>query len=202
MTIWLLRHGRTAYNDQRRYQGQLDVPLSPAGAAELTEAAFAPDVVYVSPLCRSQQTARLIFPRARQVVIDDFAEMDFGDFDGRTADEMEHDAAYRAWVAGDCTARCPNGESRAGFCERSCKAFEALLEEHLSCQAEMLVIVAHGGTLRAVMERYALPGRDYFDWMSGNGGGYRLDYDEALWRQRQKLRLAERVRFVREEGTC
>ena len=202
MTIWLLRHGRTAYNDQRRYQGQLDVPLSPAGAAELTEAAFAPEVVYVSPLCRSRQTARLIFPRAKQVVIDDFAEMDFGDFDGRTADEMEHDAAYRAWVAGDCTAQCPNGESRALFCERSCKAFAALLEEHLSCQAEMLVIVAHGGTLRAVMERYALPERDYFDWMSGNGGGYRLDCDEALWRQRQKLRLAERVRFVREEGTC
>ena len=199
MTIWLLRHGRTKYNDERRYQGQLDIPLSPQGAAELRAAGFAPERVYVSPLCRSQQTARILFPNAAQVVIDDFAEMDFGDFDGRTADEMEHDAAYRKWVDGDCTAQCPNGESRKGFCERTCKAFEALLD---TCQAEHLVIVAHGGTLRAVMERYALPERDYFDWMSGNGGGYRLDFDEALWREQKKLRLAERVRFTAEAAPC
>ena len=67
---------------------------------------------------------------------------------------------------------------------------------------DALVIVAHGGTLRAVMERYALPERDYFDGMSGNGGGYRLDFDETLWRERRKLRLTERVSFVREAGTC
>jgi len=199
VTIWLLRHGRTQYNDERRYQGQLDIPLSPAGAAELTAAGFSCETVYVSPLCRSQQTARIVFPSAAQVVIDDFAEMDFGDFDGRTADEMENDAAYRAWVDGDCTAQCPNGESRALFCERTCAAFEALLDR---CGEDRLVIVAHGGTLRAVMERYALPERDYFDWMSGNGGGYRLDFDAALWRERKKLRLAERVRFTREGSPC
>ena len=199
MMVWLLRHGRTQYNDERRYQGQLDIPISPAGAAELTAADFSPETVYVSPLCRARETARILFPNAAQVVIDDFAEMDFGDFDGRTADEMENDAAYRAWVDGDCTAQCPNGESRALFCERTCAAFEGLME---SCQAENLVIVAHGGTLRAVMERYALPERDYFDWMSGNGGGYRLDCDAKLWRERKKLRLAERVRFTREGSPC
>ena len=198
MNIWLLRHGRTQFNDERRYQGQLDVPLSPAGAAELRAADFAPEIVYVSPLQRSQQTARIVFPTARQVVIDDFSEMDFGVFDGRTADEMADDAAYRAWVDGDCTAQCPGGESRAAFCERSCAAFEKLLER----SSGDLLIVAHGGTLRAVMERYALPEKDYFDWMSGNGGGYLLEFDEALWRERRKLRLLERISFVREGGSC
>ena len=202
MTIWLLRHGRTRYNDERRYQGQLDIPLSPEGAAELTAADLAPETVYVSPLRRSQQTAQIIFPTARQVVVDDFSEMDFGVFDGRTADEMAEDADYRAWVDGDCTAQCPGGESRAAFCARSCAAFERLLEEKRKEQAEDLVIVAHGGTLRAVMERFALPEQDYFDWMSGNGGGYRLALDEALWREQRRLRLAERVRFVREVGGC
>ncbi len=197
MNIWLLRHGRTRFNDERRYQGQLDIPLSPAGAAELRAADFAPNVVYVSPLQRSQQTARIVFPSARQVVIDDFSEMDFGAFDGRTADEMAEDADYRAWVDGTCTAQCPGGESRAAFCARSCAAFEALLDSERD--RGLLVIVAHGGTLRAVMERYALPERDYFDWMSGNGGGYRLDFDTALWDTRRKLRLLERVSFVEAE---
>lgn len=202
MTIWLLRHGRTRYNDERRYQGQLDIPLSPEGAAELTAADLAPETVYVSPLRRSQQTAQIIFSTARQVVVDDFSEMDFGVFDGRTADEMAEDADYRAWVDGNCTAQCPGGESRAAFCERSCAAFERLLEEKRKEQAEDLVIVAHGGTLRAVMERFALPEQDYFDWMSGNGGGYRLELDETLWREQRKLRLAECVRFVREAKEC
>lgn len=199
MTIYLLRHGRTSYNDERRYQGWLDIPLSPAGAAELAAAEFAPETVYVSPLCRSQETARRVFPTARQVIVPELAEMDFGDFDGRTADEMADDPAYRAWVDGDCTAQCPHGESRAVFCERSCRAFEALVD---ACRDELLVIVAHGGTLRAVMERYALPERDYFDWMSGNGGGYRLDFDAALWREHRKLYLAERVSFVRGAAPC
>lgn len=199
MNIWLLRHGRTVYNDEHRYQGLLDIPLSPEGAAELTAAEFSPEIVHVSPLQRSQQTARIIFPNARQEVVADFAEMDFGIFDGRTADEMAEDAAYRAWVDGDCTAQCPGGESRAAFCDRTCATFEALVD---NCKAETLVIVAHGGTLRAVMERFALPERGYFDWTSGNGGGYRLAFDETLWRERRKLRLAERVSFVREAGVC
>ena len=202
MNIWLLRHGRTQYNDERRYQGQLDIPLSAAGAAELLTADDAPETVYVSPLQRSRQTARIIFPAARQVIVEEFSEMDFGAFDGRTADEMAEDAAYRAWVDGDCTAQCPGGESRAAFCARSCAAFEKLLAECLDQGEAELVIVAHGGTLRAVMERYALPERDYFDWMSGNGDGYRLDFDETLWRERRKLRLAERVRFTREAAEC
>ena len=70
-----------------------------------------------------------------------------------TAAEMEHDAAYRAWIDGDCTARCPNGESRAAFCERTCAAFALLLKEAAAREKQTLTIVAHGGTMRAVMER-------------------------------------------------
>ena len=202
MTIWLLRHGRTHYNDQRRDQGRLDIPISPAGAAELTTADFSPEFVYVTPLRRSQQTARILFPSARQIVIDNLIEMDFGDFEGRTADEMVEDAAYRAWVDGGCTGRCPNGESRTEFCDRVSAAFAALVEDGLARREDRLVIVAHVGTLCALMERHALPERAYFDWKSGNGGGYRLDCEEPLWRERKKLRLLEQVSFMRRAEPC
>ena len=202
MTVYILRHGRTAYNDQRRYQGQLDIPLSPEGEAELIAAPFSPALVYVSPLRRAQQTARRIFPAARQQIVPDFAEMDFGDFDGRTADEMAEDAAYRAWVEGDCTAQCPNGESRALFCERTCAAFARLLDESAARGEERVVIVAHGGTLRAVMERFALPERDYFDWTTGNACGYALRRDAALWRERRRMEIAERLCFVKGDAPC
>ena len=45
MRVWLLRHGRTSYNDERRYQGRLDPPLSPEGAAELRAAELTPETV-------------------------------------------------------------------------------------------------------------------------------------------------------------
>ena len=57
MLIVLLRHGETAYNAQRRYQGKSDIPLSARGRARLRAADFAPDVVVVTALCRTAQTA-------------------------------------------------------------------------------------------------------------------------------------------------
>ena len=78
MLIYLLRHGQTEYNAQKRYQGQRDIPLSPEGAAQLRRADFDPDVVYVSTLQRTSQTARILFPEAKLVPVDGLKEMCFG----------------------------------------------------------------------------------------------------------------------------
>ena len=171
MLIYLIRHGATRYNEERRYQGLTDTPLSPAGRLALRRADFCPETVYVSPLLRARETAAILFPEARQAVIPGFREMDFGAFEGRTADEMEGDPAYRAWVEGGCTGRCPDGESLAEFSGRVWAAFVPLLE----VKPERLVIVAHGGIQMAVLERYARPRRGYFDWHAPCGGGFVLE---------------------------
>ena len=202
MNIWILRHGRTAYNAEHRYQGRTDVPLSPEGAAELRQAEITPPVVYVSPLCRTGQTAARIFPAAEQIVVNDLAEMDFGAFEGRNYVEMEHEADYRAWVDGGCEGRCPGGESRGEFCERVSGAFSTLVEEAATREDSLLVIVAHGGVQMAVMERFALPESGYFDWNAPCGGGYVLDWEKELWQSQRKLRLLREVRYTRGEGIC
>ena len=202
MTVCLLRHGRTAWNDQRRYLGLTDLPLTPEGTAELSAADFEVETVYTSPLLRARQTARIIFPSAQPEVIEDFREMDFGGFEGRSADEMADDPAYRAWVDGGCEGRCPDGETRAEFCARSCRAFALLLERAAAEGRQRLVIVAHGGTLSAVMERFSLPACAYFDHFPPNGGGYALDYDPALWMRERRLRLIGSVRYAKEAAPC
>ena len=171
MLIYLIRHGATRYNEEHRYQGLTDVPLSPAGRAALRQADFSPEVVYVSPLSRARETAAILFPTAEQIVVPGFREMDFGIFEGRTAAEMEHDSVYRAWVESGCTGRCSGGESLAEFSDRVWDAFVPLLE----IEAERLVIVAHGGVQMAILERYARPHRGYFHWQSPCGGGFVLD---------------------------
>lgn len=196
MMIVLLRHGQTAYNEQRRYQGAADVPLSPAGRAALKKADFETKTVYVTPLCRTAQTARILFPHARQIVVPALREMDFGVFEGRTYDEMKDDAAYCAWLDSGCESACPNGESKAVFCKRVCRAFEKLADEAFARGDERLVIVAHGGTQMAALSRFAEPHRDYYSWNAPPAGGFVLSADE--WRARRALRVIKTVGYAEE----
>ena len=119
MLIYLLRHGLTQDNQEKRYQGRRDVPLCPQGLAQLRRADFAPKTVMITSLQRTRQTAEVLFPDAELVVADGLKEMDFGVFEGRNYREMEHDPQYRAWVETDCGGiwpACLHSICRAGGC--------------------------------------------------------------------------------------
>ena len=194
--IYLLRHGETAYNAEKRYQGVRDIPLSDAGRAKLRRADFSPRTVYVSPLCRARESASILFPTAAQTVVPGLREMCFGAFEGRNYEEMELAPAYRAWVDGGCMGRCPGGESRVEFSERVCAAFERLADAAVRAGENTLVIAAHGGTQMAVLERYAVPRRDYYAWGAPNGGGYILCAD--CWQSEKTLELVREVRYEKD----
>ena len=120
MQIYLIRHGQTAGNALRRYIGSTDQPLTPEGmeGAKAAGARRSVRSVFVTPLVRTQQTARILFPDAEQTVVPALREMDFGDFEDRSFEDMKDDPAYRAWVDGGCLAPCPNGESVLEFSNR------------------------------------------------------------------------------------
>jgi len=196
MMIYLLRHGLTEYNAERRYQGQRDIPLSPLGLAQLRKADIEPKVVYITPLRRTRQTAEVLFPNAKLVEIDGLKEMCFGSFEGKNYIEMEHDADYQAWVAANCESECPDGERKADFSARICAAFSRLVDKALAEGEEMLVIVAHGGTQMAAMERYVLPHKDYYEWCGANAGGYVLDARD--WEAKRVLYVSKTVQYIKE----
>lgn len=196
MKIYLLRHGTTVYNAEKRYQGQRDIPLCPEGRAVLRPAGVAAEVVYVTPLMRTQQTAELLFPGVPQVVVPDLQEMNFGSFEGRNYIEMEKDPDYIAWVQSNCELPCPDGERKEEFSQRCCRAFAELVDAALAQKQENLVIVAHGGTQMAVMERYAVPHYEYYHWCAPNAGGYLLDADR--WDKDRALTLRETVQYTKE----
>lgn len=173
MKLLLIRHGLTRLGEEKRYQGALDTGLSEKGRAELKAAEPATARVYVSPMLRARETAAILFPAARQIVVPDLREMDFGAFEGRGWWEMEDDAAYRAWVDGECTGRCPGGEDRAAYTARVCAALETLLQRG----EDPLAIVAHGGTQMAALERWGEPRREYWQGQRPCGCGWELDWD-------------------------
>lgn len=170
----IMRHGATEWNEQHRYAGKMDVPLSERGEEQARAAGVCPGVrhVFVSPLSRARRTAAICFPNAEQHVMNGLSEMDFGDFEGRTAQEMEDDAAYRAWVDGGCVDRCPNGERKAELEARVTGALDLIVRDALLRGDDLVVVVGHGGTIMSAMGGYSAEKRDYFGWHVGNCHGF------------------------------
>ena len=97
--------------------------------------------------------------------------MDFGAFEGRTADEMASDPAYRAWVDDLCRGACPGGESQAAFHRRVKNAFT----ETVRSAGGDATFVVHGGVIMSILYQSAEPKRDFYDWVTPNLKGFEAD---------------------------
>lgn len=174
MQLIMLRHGKTEGNKHKRYIGSTDEPLCAEGRQQVRAVGHvrAVGLVYVSPLVRAQETARLAFPCAQQVIVPDFREMDFGDFENHNYQELAEKSAYRAWVEGNCEARCPHGESKDEFSRRSVNALRILLRESFEKGVKQVIVVAHGGTIMAVMDAFTCGKGSYYSWHVDNCEGY------------------------------
>ena len=183
MELLLMRHGATRGNELRRYVGRgSDEPLSEKGMVQCKEVGAFPRVrrAYVSPMLRARQTARLCFPHAELIVVPGLEEYDFGQFEGKSAQDMEHDEAYRAWVDGWCKGRCPGGESRAEFVSRTARALKDMLVRAAEREEQKVIVIAHGGTVMAAMSSFAdgsALADDYFGWQVGCCEGYACTVD-------------------------
>lgn len=176
MKFILIRHGLTAGNTEKRYIGcRTDEPLSDSGIRLLSDFEYPrAKIVYSSPMRRCVQTAQLIYPEHPVISIDDFRECDFGAFEGKNYDELKEDPDYLKWLDSGGNSPFPGGESRSSFSVRCIDAFDKLRRLQLPSP---VAIVAHGGTIMAVMERYARPARSYFDYSVPNGCGFVLSED-------------------------
>ncbi len=190
MQILLLRHSIIPGNKEQRYIGRTDQRLTEEGAALAAGIKDAPllkgvERLYTSPLTRCRQTAELAFPKLPQIVVDDLREMDFGDFEARTHDEMLSDPVYTAWLKTNCEGPVPNGETRGDFADRCADAFCRIVDALFRDGVSYAAIVCHGGTIMSLMHRYVLPEKKYYEWMTGNCCGYLLGCDAQLWRQKR-----------------
>ena len=168
----LIRHGQTQGNQEHRYIGcRTDESLCAEGVAALQGKAYpSATMVFASPMKRCLETAALLYPGIPVEVVEDFRECDFGDFENKNYTGLNGNADYQAWIDSGGELPFPHGESRAQFAARCVAAFESIRE-----QADDCAIVAHGGTIMAIMERFAMPHGTYFDYQLGNGCGFVLE---------------------------
>lgn len=186
MKIIFIRHGKTAGNSEKRYIGRTDEPLSPEGIKELSEKNYPEaEIVITSGMKRCIETAKLIYPNQKHVAINGLEECDFGDFEGKNYKELSDNPDYISWVESGGILPFPNGESPADFKKRCIAAFDETTQKYKDKSA--ISFVVHGGTIMAVLEKYALPKKDYFDYGVPNGGGYISEFDG------EKIEIMEKI---------
>ncbi|MBQ9827596.1 MAG: bifunctional adenosylcobinamide kinase/adenosylcobinamide-phosphate guanylyltransferase [Lachnospiraceae bacterium] len=194
MKLLMIRHSVTPGNALKQYIGRTDQPLAPEGIelAEKFGTLSGYGKVYVTKYQRTSQTADIIFPGAETEIVPGFEEMDFGDFEERSADEMENDTAYRKWVDDMCLSRCPGGEIYSEFRARVSKAFLKLLERE---DRELIPMVVHGGTIMSLMDDFDEKALGYYGYWIGNCCGYVCDLekndDGIVFRNAVKISNAE-----------
>ena len=180
MEVVFVRHGATAGTEDHRYSGAgTDEPLSSAGERALHDLACDRDVfrVITSGMARTDQTARILFPKAELMACPGLREMDFGDFEGRSAAELKEDARYRAWVDSWCETRCPHGEGKSDFTRRVVAAFREACESERAQGSGRAVFVVHAGTVKALLSELAVPKMEYFDVHTEPGGAWAATWD-------------------------
>ena len=144
--IWFLRHGQTEWNRIYRLQGQLDSPLTAQGIADAERQArlLAPILrqnpsIYVSPLGRTLQTARIALAGADFVTDPRLMEIHAGHWQGLLRQDIL--AAYPERLAPDAPALAVYEAAEGG---EGITAFRARIRSFLSDLSGPSVIVAHG----------------------------------------------------------
>ncbi|CAN7249523.1 histidine phosphatase family protein [Pseudoxanthomonas sp. LjRoot168] len=161
MRILLARHGETPWNAEGRYQGQIDIPLSPVGEGQATALGLRLkdvriDRAVASPLSRAQRTAKLALGEARADLLQtdaDLQEIAHGEWEGLLASEIQDKDPARllAWREEPDTVLMPGGESLRQVLDRSwrglARAVDGLGDD------DTLLIVAHDAVNRVLLCR-------------------------------------------------
>lgn len=146
--LYLVRHGETDWNKQRRIQGSTDIPLNETGReqARTTGRLLAGrdwDAVVSSPLSRAFETASIIASELgldSPAPVDELVERRYGAAEGLDYDEIAERFPLDTAV--------PGREERDAVAARVIPALIALAEEH---PGKSLVVVSHGGVIRSVL---------------------------------------------------
>lgn len=198
MDIYLIRHGKTKGNLEGRYIGTTDEPLCEEGKQSLMQMADAKkypavEALFVSPMLRCRESAKILLPKQSISVVSDLRECDFGRYENKNFQELSGDADYQRWLDSNGTLPFPAGEEQSHFRKRCVEAFKTIVAELLEQKKYSAAIVVHGGTIMSILEALAEEKKAFYDWQVGNAMGYHLYISDETWKKRQRLTVLEKI---------
>ena len=148
-SIYLVRHGQTAWNKEEIFRGRTDVPLDEIGLkqAELSGQYFKGmeiHAIFSSPLSRAWQTAEKVaeFHNLKVQSLQGIVDMSFGNWEGHPHQEIRQtdSKTYRQWVETPHLVRLPGGEGLDDVRVRAMASLEEVIRLH---PGKTIVLVSH-----------------------------------------------------------
>lgn len=187
--LHFVRHGMTEGNEQGRYIGsRTDSELSPRGIRELIDLREsyeypAVGMVYSSPMTRCIQTAGIVYPDRPMTTVPLLREVDMGDFEGLTIEELQEREEYTDWLADALHSAPPNGESGEELLARVIEGLSFILRDMMLSDIHDAAIVSHGGVIMTLLAAVGMPRRPVQEWLVGNGRGYTCFVNPQMWQR-------------------
>ena len=179
MKLFLVRHGKKETNKKCQFQGRLDISLNLQGKEEiiclreeLKKYRF--EKIYISPLKRTMETAKIISKGLdySSALVEEMSlmEMDFGDWEGLTVDEIKNrfPVDYQCWIDDWQTTCIPGGESAEEMFEKICSWITDLQAKHGE-EDEILIVTHKGVILQIIAYLLELPLRDIWHFQVDTG---------------------------------
>lgn len=184
--IHLIRNMPCEGNLEGRYIGRTESPLALESIAKLAQRKGELEypqaqAFFASPSTRCVDTLKILYPQADPEVVLELAECDFGEFEGKTAKELEGDPRFAQWMAGGAQAAPPGGESGPVFLQRVCQGFELLVKNLMTLGQTSAVLVTSAGVMTSLLAAYGLPQAPAHQWMCQPGCGYSVRITPGLW---------------------
>jgi glucosyl-3-phosphoglycerate phosphatase len=183
LVLW--RHGQTAWNAERRFQGNSDISLDETGAEQARDAArylaaMQPAAIYSSDLARAAETAAFLSELTGLPVQaeKDLRERGGGSWEGLTNDEIRvrYPEAYLTWVP-------PDGEPVSAVADRVAAALERIAGSLDGVDGPLAVVVSHGAAINLGISRLlGLPERSRLLGPLGNCSWSVLGKRSGNWR--------------------
>ncbi|MBE5945007.1 MAG: histidine phosphatase family protein [Lachnospiraceae bacterium] len=192
MEIYIVRHGQTMWNKEKRLQGSVDIELNDNGkelaiitGQNLMDTTI--DIIYSSPLKRAHETARLIRNgRDINIITDDrLRELNFGSMEGVCYEQLyqEKTHGFKYFFTEPHLYYPPkDGETLNHLCDRASEFMSQVIEP-LEATCERVMIVAHGAMNKALMTHVKKHSLEDF-WSGGlqkNCNVIILDYTQGKY---------------------
>lgn len=196
--LYLIRHGITQGNLDGKYIGQTDLPLCADGKRrieELCSAKIYPEVekLYSGPLLRCLETAEIIYPDRKLMIIDELSEMNFGDFEGKTTEQLQDLPEYTEWIKGGVESAPPNGEKYGDFMLRCIDGLDSVFSDMMNNDITRAACVTHAGVITNLLCGYGLPKGRPADWLCAPGSGFEIILTPFLWQKGPTFEISGRL---------
>lgn len=184
--IHFIRQGVTVANEEGRYAGRTDSPLSENGRKELEEFSDKKiypymDKVYCSPSSGCKETAEIIFPDKKQTEIYQMQELDFGSFEGKTLEELKDNPSFEIWSRDSMHNAPPDGEDGMSFIERIVEGFDVIFQDMMDYSIRDVAVIVPGGIIMTSLALMGFPRKPMGEWDCVQGSGFTIVMTPELW---------------------